>query len=516
VKRRPLIIDDILRWADQHRESTGHWPTRATPGFAGELGETWSGIDRALHVGGRGLPGGSSLARLLAERRGRRHLHNRPALTEEQILAWADAHYQRTEKWPKSGTGVIADSGGEKWSAVEAALRDGVRGLPGGSSLARLLAARRGVRNEKDLPALTEDGILGWADAHHARTGAWPTYYTGQVLDAPEETWQAMHMALSQGHRGLPGGSTLALLLAERRGVRNRRSLPELSVEQVLAWADAHHQETGDWPHKHCGPIRAAPEETWLAIDEALARGSRGLPGGETLATLLGRLRGDRNKSSLPRLSRVAILRWADAYQRQNGRWPVQKSGPIAEAPGETWGGIDEALRVGKRGLRRGSSLARLLAQHRGKRNNQDLPPLSQRKILAWADAHQARTGHWPSLSSGEVVDAPGERWNLIDVALRVGVRGLPGKSTLLQLLARKRGVPHPRHRPALTEEQIRAWARQHLARTGSWPGRGSGPIAGKAGETWWGVDQALKAGKRGLPGGSSLAKLLGELGATS
>ena len=42
------------------------------------------------------------------------------------------------------------------------------------------------------------------------------------------------------------------------------------------------------------------------------------------------------------------------------------RSGPISEAPGETWGAVDAALQKGSRGLPGGSSLALLLADKRG------------------------------------------------------------------------------------------------------------------------------------------------------
>ena len=38
--------------------------------------------------------------------------------------------------------------------------------------------------------------------------------------------------------------------------------------------------------------------------------------------------------------------------------------GPVGGAPGETWGNVHAALAWGYRGLPRGSSLSRLLAQH--------------------------------------------------------------------------------------------------------------------------------------------------------
>ena len=90
----------------------------------------------------------------------------------------------------------------------------GLRGLPGDSSLAELLAEHRGapppdmrpealaekvwvweqqefpnrrprtqVRRERQCPLLNATDILAWADAHHAATGAWPTCKLGQVGD---------------------------------------------------------------------------------------------------------------------------------------------------------------------------------------------------------------------------------------------------------------------------------------------------------------------------------------------
>ena len=159
------------------------------------------------------MPGGSSLARLLAQRRGQRNIQQLPRLTEGQILAWADAHRKRTGAWPFSSSGPVAGAAGESWSAIGAALQYGRRGLPGGSSLTRLLAQRRGVRPASHLPPLTLRQIRAWARDHRRRTGAWPTAASGPIPDAPGETWHKVHSALFEGYRGLPGGRTLAALL---------------------------------------------------------------------------------------------------------------------------------------------------------------------------------------------------------------------------------------------------------------------------------------------------------------
>lgn len=132
---------------------------------------------------------------------------------------------------------MVPASWTQRWSAINAALQKGLRGLQGGSSLARLLAARRGVRNKKGLPHLTVRQILRWPDAYYATHGAWPQPKTkpGGIPGTNGETWLAVDTALRVGQRGLPGGSSLPQVLADHRGVRNIADLPPLPVEQVLA-----------------------------------------------------------------------------------------------------------------------------------------------------------------------------------------------------------------------------------------------------------------------------------------
>jgi hypothetical protein len=76
----------------------------------------------------------------------------------------------------------------------------------------------------RDCPPLTVEQILAWADAHQARTGHWPSSESGAIPETRSETWAKVHSALREGHRGLPGGDTLARLL---RGYgRGRKAAP--------------------------------------------------------------------------------------------------------------------------------------------------------------------------------------------------------------------------------------------------------------------------------------------------
>jgi hypothetical protein len=357
--------------------------------------------------------------------------------------------------------------------------------------------------------AVDEKQILAWADAYFERYDAWPHARSGTIDQDPHETWFGIDYALRFGRRGLPGGSSLTLLLAEKRAARNPWSRPQLTIKEILAWADAFHERTGRWPQAQSGPIPEARGETWCAVHDALRNGLRGLTEGVSFAQLLSRERGKVNRATRPGYTLAGILKWADEYFGRMGSWPGQKSGPIPEAPGETWSAVDEALLHGLRGLRGGSSLAKLLQAKRGKWNRKNLPRLSIKKILVWADAHFQGTGKWPNVNSGKVAEAPSENWRAINDALTQGTRGFAGRSSLLRVLVRKRGVRDLRNQPPLTEQQIMEWAEQHRQRTGRWPKYKDGPIPNGGGETWSAVDNVLRLGKRGLPGGSSLAKLL-------
>lgn len=284
-----MTEETIIKWAEEHKTRNGKYPAVQSGDVSGHPNESWAAINAALQRGFRGLPGNSSLAMLLAEKCGLRRQNHVPDLSADQICQWMEAYHKRTGKWPRDRSVAVEEAPGETWSALDQALRLGTRGLPGGSSLAKLRQERLGVRNHMDLPHLTIDQILAWVDAHKARTGSWPGQKSWQVAST-DETWSGIDVALCSGARGLPGGSSLAQLLAEYRGARNRMNLPRLTIDQILAWADAHNAATGDWPSKNFGQVTDT-DETWARINAALNRGNRGLPGGSSLAKLLAKYR---------------------------------------------------------------------------------------------------------------------------------------------------------------------------------------------------------------------------------
>jgi hypothetical protein len=438
--KRPLTIPQILAWADAHHQRTGIWPSERSGAVYGSPGHNWRAVNYALNRGSRGLPGGSTLARLLAEHFGISSRPRKPLLAVEQILAWADAHRTRTGKWPAVGSGPVSEAPHETWFRINSSLIQGCRGFSGGSSLARFLAEHRGAIARRPRSRLTVKQILFWVDAHHRRTGTWPTSKSGPVYETPGEIWSNISRALYLGLRGLPGGSSLHRLMVKRRGV-----IGALSIHRILAWAEEHCRRTGSRPTANSGAVDGAIGLTWKAIDAALRRGYRGFAGGSSLFKLL-------NKSDMPRppcLRRLAppelkidqILAWASAFRERTGKRPTGNSGSVDDPHVKTWRAIDLALRWGRHGLPGGSSLSKLLNESgmsrwlRPRVKKPGRPKLTIHQILVWADAYRERTGKHPTAKSGAVGDVDANTWAALNGALGKGCRGLPGGSSLFKLL---------------------------------------------------------------------------------
>ena len=394
----------------------------------------------------------------------------------------------------------------------DGALQQGQRGLPGDTSLPRLLQKHRDYRNPMGLPPLTVKQILQWADDHFAKVGEWPGERTGPVLSEPTERWDRIQWALQEGSRGLSGGMTIARLLAERRNIRNPKSeVPPLNVSQIARWAKQYHKRNGRWPTRTSGVIQGTNGESWSAVDNALKTGNRGFPGGSSLAKLLRDRFGVRNVRDLPELSERQILAWADAHFERLGRWPGSSSGIIEGAFGETWASVSSAPKRGTRGLSGGKTITQLLTEKRGVRNPKGLRTLNVEQILRWADDYFAEHGDWPRFKSGEIPGTNRENWSAVNSALVRGTRGLK-KSSLAKLLAKHRGV-RPKSRrmgSPLSESDILKWAKEHRRRTGRWPSKAGGKVIGsRVHLTWAVIDNALNSGLRGLPGGSTLSVFL-------
>ena len=322
----PLSMEEILSLADDYRATHGRWPN-ANSGRIDGMALTWTTINERLRRGHRGLPEGASLLRMLKQYRQAR-VREGPLLTEQQILAWADAHFARA--WPLA-EGDFGQNHGNQGDVVERGQCAAERRPRAAEVLAISVAGRTPRCAERPgPPALTEEAILAWADAYFAEHGRWPKDDSGRIAGT-QETWRSVDNALRRGRRGLPA-SSLARLLKEYRGVRYRGDLPKLKERGILEWAKAHFEATGRQPSSNAGVVHAAPPETWSGIDNAPSSGNPRPAGQVEPREAAQKARAEMTAKSLCSRSGILPLR-ADETRRYPHRPEGRESKGVRPVP---------------------------------------------------------------------------------------------------------------------------------------------------------------------------------------
>ena len=107
-----------------------------------------------------------------------------------------------------------------------------------------------------------------------------------------------------------------------------RGTFPRGSEDDVLKWADAHHEWHGEWPNCRSGPIPEAAAETWLAVDCGMRDGLRGFPGGSSLGEPPLKRRGVRNGRIAPPLPDFGVTPgWRHGHSSaEYVFWPTGRS----------------------------------------------------------------------------------------------------------------------------------------------------------------------------------------------
>jgi hypothetical protein len=117
-------------------------------------------------------------------------------LAVAQILAWADAWHREWGAWPGMHSGPIPGAG-LTWLAVHSALREGVHGLPGGDTLAKLLARERGRPDGRGPLADPRKR----AEALHLRAEGWTLAAIGERFGVSRQAVQRTLRRVAAGHK---------------------------------------------------------------------------------------------------------------------------------------------------------------------------------------------------------------------------------------------------------------------------------------------------------------------------
>lgn len=150
-RRRTDLTDDIIKkWIELHTQEHGQFPTHkcGVVLYAPENEPiTWSGVSACLNNGFRGQNPGQSLSGFIAEKFQVINKSNTKDYTETVILEWVERFYDENGHYPTKRYGGV--NYGEKngycstsWSAIDACLVKGYRGLSGGITLNVLICSK--------------------------------------------------------------------------------------------------------------------------------------------------------------------------------------------------------------------------------------------------------------------------------------------------------------------------------------------------------------------------------------
>ena len=216
--RTGLTLEEVHAEMAAFYRRHGTFPSRSS-GRCETLPLTYHQLNTYLYRGKRGLPGRSSVAleaKVVAEKLGIEVIDTHSPLTIGQIHQEI-RHYRKTRgQFPTRASGYIPGLR-TTWKALDHALLGGNRELSK-SSLTKeivVVAEQLGQKVRKLCkPALRLSQVHEAIVAHRRRTGRFPTVDSGRSPELDAD-WRSVNMALSQGLRGLPGGSSLSREVAK-------------------------------------------------------------------------------------------------------------------------------------------------------------------------------------------------------------------------------------------------------------------------------------------------------------
>lgn len=339
-------------------------------------------------------------------------------------------------------------------------------------------------------PVISIEQLRQAVEAYRRAHGRFPIADDEQAL--PDLAWKTIDRRLRDGHRGLPGATSLSKWLDETYPAE--RYVAPYSSASMRAWVVAHREANGGaFPHVASGEIPGA-NRTWMDVNDALRKRQLAFTKCGSLSAWLDDQFPLDRKRKAALLTADLIINLVEAYRAEHdGAFPYRESGKVAGL-NMTWTQLDNALRQG------GKSLAKWLGSR-----YPDYVEVSEQRLRAWVDEYAcANARALPSLASGEIAGT-GWTWAQVDRAFRRGEwRWAPADSLSAWLDA-----TFPTER-ILAPANVRAWVESHVAMHGCFPTKESTtPVAPESAWTWPRINSAMIAGSYRWPEKTTLAAWL-------
>lgn len=140
---RPITEKQIFKAGKEFLKIHGRLPTaHSQEPVPGHPQETWMGLNRACHIGGRGLEAGGSLAKIFKPLREQHGPFPHSPIRLDDIMRAGLAFHRLHGRWPRANSPeAVPGLPDDNWNALNYALNRGLRGLPEGGSLVKLFGA---------------------------------------------------------------------------------------------------------------------------------------------------------------------------------------------------------------------------------------------------------------------------------------------------------------------------------------------------------------------------------------
>jgi hypothetical protein len=407
-----------------------------------------------------------------------------PLITIAQLRQTVDAYrLAHAGRFPTTYDGDALP--GLTWERIDSRLREGHRGLPGGTSLSKWLDETYPA--ERHQAPFTSTNMRAWVMAHlEANGGTFPHVASGDI-PGTNRTWMNVNDALRKRQLAFTKCPSLSAWLDDQFPLDRKKKAALITADMIAGLVDAYRAEhDGAFPYRESGKV-AGLNMTWTQLDNALRQG------GKSLAKWLAKRYPD-----FVEVSEERLRAWVDEYARENARaLPTSASGEIA-GTGWTWTQVDRAFRSGSWRWSTDDSLSDWLDTTFPA--ERILTPVS---VRIWVENHVAQHGSFPTKDSLTPVAAESAwTWRRINSAMTTGSHGWPAKVALAAWLDRE----YPDYR-ILTPRNLHAWVSEYVAAHGHYPTRHSlAPAAPGAHWNWFEIDKALRRESAGWQGRTTLS----------
>ncbi|WP_228535708.1 hypothetical protein [Noviherbaspirillum malthae] len=471
MPRTPLVQFDVANlrdWVDAYRNHPDN-PTRTFPmrssGIANAKGWTWASIDRSLLKGVFGEHRAQRLSQWLNDA----YPDERAPLTPAKLADLVEAyrrhpdnpgrefptyHSQRPAELYPNGDGM------RSWRTIHAAMVRGLNGFPERITLAdwldREYPEERGMLTRSMLRRM----VAAYRDHPSNVRHEFPSVRSHQPDDwdlagAPGFAWTSVNAAMMLRQRGFAEGLTLTAWLDREypveRGVLSSLLVRELVEEYVADPAN----DTRALPTGTSGEIDVLTEVwgvpmTWARLSKMMAAGTHGFPEKITLPRWLKRefagsapIHSPAHGQAIRRVSPGTVRAWIDRYRCDPAnparRFPTADLSLVPGGP-MVWAQVAIMMALGSRGFGERIDFEDWLDREYGLERLPLLTAGRLRYLVAFHRRHRLNTlSVYPDADSPTY---PGmrESWAQIDVAMRSGTHGFPGRASLAQWIEQEYG----------------------------------------------------------------------------